>query len=105
MRKMTSSLKDIISKVPYPIGKFLTKIPFDYRLGKEYTVFKKMIEESMNWSDDQKYSYIITHLKEIKNWAQASFDFYGKLYAQHGVADLTIKDLSDWQKIPVVEKE
>jgi len=102
---MISLLKDLVSKVPYPIGKILTKIPFNYRLGNLYTVLKNEIEESEKWSEDQRLTYIISQLSNIKETAQGKFSFYSKIYAEYGVTDLLIKDLSDWQKLPVIEKE
>ncbi len=102
---MASKIKELVSKIPYPIGKILTNVPFHLRLGKAYTDYKQLVESSQNWSLDEKTAYVIDNMNRIKNHAQTSFDFYKNLYVENDVFDLKIKDLSDWSKIPLVSKE
>lgn len=98
-------IKDFVENIPFPIGKLLTKVPFKYRLGRSYVDNRNLIQKYNNASEEWKNDYLITSLNKIKNYSQNHFDFYKKLYDEYGVIDLKIKDFSDWNKLPTINKE
>ncbi len=97
-------IKDLASRIPYPVSKFLVNIPFSVRLGREYTRFSRLIEASQDWSSDQKLRYTIERLNFIIKHAQKKNSFYRNLYREYGVNNLEIKDISDFQKFPSINK-
>lgn len=102
---MSVSIKNFVSKIPYHIGKYLTHVPYNLRFGKIYTEYRKLIEDSFRWSSDQKIEFLVGSLNHIKNHAQNNYGFYKELYQKYDVINLEIEDLSDWSKLPLIEKE
>ncbi|GAB6008064.1 phenylacetate--CoA ligase family protein [Dysgonomonas reticulitermitis] len=97
-------LKSLIEHMPYPVGAAMSYIPFSFRLGKDYKIYENLIQESNQWSDDQKTAYIISNFKRIFNYAKENYLFYQKLYKEAGVFDLEINSLEDISRIPIIEK-
>jgi len=94
-------LKKKVENISYPIGSKLALIPYSFRLGNDYTMFKKLIES--NTIDENKYT--INHFSKIFEYAKNSFAFYKEFYTNAGVFDLKIASLKDIEKIPVITKE
>lgn len=94
-------LKNKAENIPYSIGAKLALIPYSFRLGNDYSSFRKLIKsETIN-----EEQYIIEHFSKIFEYAKNSFPFYEKLYQEAGVSDLKIKSIKDIEKIPVITKE
>ncbi len=98
-------LSNIVSGIPYPLGRIFTGVPYQFRLGRTYTDFSRLIDKSQGWSIDEKVSRLVKSLQNIKHKAQNSFHYYEKLYVDFGCFDLKIKDLNDWEKLPLISKE
>ena len=94
-----------MSDLPYGIGRYLTRIPFSWRLGNTYTQSKNDIHSYMNLSDDEKISHVIAKLNAITNYAGQNFLFYKTLYSEHGVNGKSIKYIDEFSKFPIVTKE
>lgn len=74
-------------------------------MGETYTAFRRLVEESYNWSVDQRITYTVQYLNRIKEHSISHFKFYESLYAEYGVSSQSIKDISDWNKLPLISKE
>lgn len=98
-------LKNLISGVPYSIGKYFTYVPFNLRLGKEYTNSKKQIYYFDNLNDDQQIDYVINKLNKIIKYATSNFKFYRDFYEEHNVLNIEIKTLDDFKEFPILTKE
>ncbi|EIY46551.1 MULTISPECIES: phenylacetate--CoA ligase family protein [Bacteroides] len=97
-------LKSIVENIPYSIGHIVKYIPFRYRLGKEYSSFMSLQQESHTWDNVQKERYAVTNFSQIFEYSKVNFPFYQNLYKKAGVFDLKIKRLSDINRIPVISK-
>ncbi len=94
-------LKTSVENIPYSIGSKLALIPYSFRLGNEYSSFRKLIESNKIHEEQ----YIIEHFSKIFEYAKNTFLLYEKLYQEAGVSDLKIKSIKDIEKIPVINKE
>ena len=87
-------LKRIAEYLHYSIGRLTAKIPYRYRLGKEYIntfIFLNLYERS---SLEFKNEYTINRLNEIVQFAQNNIPFYRKLY---GASKIRIESLKDFE--------
>jgi phenylacetate-CoA ligase len=94
-------LKNIAENIPYSIGKWTAHIPYNLRLGSEYTKFKKLIKYYESAPEEEQYNYTIKHLNSIVQYAQKNFSFYQKLY---GTSLVKIETLKDFEKLPIITK-
>src|SRR5690554_648323 len=94
-------LKNKAENIPYSIGAKLALIPYSFRLGSEYSSFRKLME-SKTIIEEQ---YIIERFSKIFEYAKNTFPFYKRLYQKTDVLDLKIKSIKDIEKIPVITKE
>jgi phenylacetate-CoA ligase len=98
-------LKNIISDIAYPIGKYFAYVPFNFRLGAGYSNSLKQIDFFNNLSKDEQVNYSINKLNKIVSYASTNFEFYKKLYTDYGIIDHKIKYLDDFEKFPILTKE
>ena len=98
-------IKNTVSNIPYSIGHYFTHIPFSWRLGGAYTHSHQEIEQYNNLSEDERTSYLIKKLNDVIKYASNSFDFYKKIYSEHGVFGTELKYLDDFNKYPIITKE
>lgn len=101
---MIKIIKTFAEKLPYPVGRAFSILPFSLRLGSQYKRFHSLAETSLEWSDRQKEEYTIKVLHDIIEYAKKSFLCYRDLYRKHGVLDLEIHSLDDFQKLPTTDK-
>lgn len=102
---MRSLLKNLTESIPYSIGKYLVKVPFSWRLGKDYTYFKNLIEEYQHWNDDRQANYLIEHINAILDFAWNNIPFYRKFYQEHGISSYKINYLDQFEKFPILSKD
>jgi len=98
-------LKNLTEKLPYSIGSKFVWVPFQFRLGKQYKIYKKLILQHLNYSEEQKYDFLLDRLRNIYSYSVEHFSFYRELYGQYGFSSLKIIDLKDFEKLPVLNKE
>lgn len=98
-------IKNAVSNIPYGIGHYFTHIPFSWRLGNAYIDSQRLIEKYASFSEDEKCAYMVAKLNGILSYSSKSFDFYRKLYQEHGVLGRELKYLDDFSKYPIVTKE
>ncbi len=66
MNNMIKQLKRFVETIPYGIGKWLARMPFSWRLGREYARAKAECAAAKAWSDGEVELYAVRafNLKE-----------------------------------------
>ena len=103
--KVKSIIKKLVEKTPYPVGRFFAKVPFKYRLGKEYTLFQKTIKKFNLSTEEEQYRYILMKLNNIVTFAYKNIPFYTNLYNEHGIKEIAIRSIDDFNKLPIITKD
>lgn len=98
-------LKNLISEIPYSVGKYFTYIPFSMRLGYEYSNSKKKIKSFEKMSEDEEVKYILESLNKTISYATNNSEFYRKFYGDYDLLDKKLKYLDDFSKYPILTKE
>ena len=102
---MISYLKRLVERIPYGMGRWLTCVPFSWRLGSVYVSMKSDCHRIENADNSVKERYAIEHFRKVFEYARKTFPCYRELYEQSGVLGLEIKTLADIQKVPVIDKK
>ena len=97
-----SNVKNLIEKVPYPLGKVLSIVPFRWRLGGTYRDHKNLIH-SVEESTELRLKYVLEHFSRVFEYAK-TLPFYKDFYEKHGVKKLSIGKLDDISEVPIIEK-
>ena len=101
---MLKQLRDIVSWIPYPIGGWLARVPFSWRLGKVYVQAKDECTRAIAWSDMELERYSVEKFRTIFEYAREHFPCYRELYEKAGVLDLEVKSFADIAKVPIIDK-
>lgn len=101
---MIKQIKNLAEKLPYPVGRSFSVLPFSLRLGSQYKKFHCVAAASLSWTDSEREEYSIRALHDIVEYAKTTFSCYRELYQQHGVLDLEIHSLDDFRKLPTTDK-
>ena len=70
-----------------------------------YREWISFLKNSESWSKQQIEEYQLDQLKQVVKNAYENTPGYRKLYGRFGVNPETIKDLGDFKKLPLVDKE
>lgn len=97
-------IKEIIERLPYPIGSIMSRVPFSLRLGELYERLKDGCTQSIEWSDAQREQYSVGKFRTIFEYARKHFPCYRELYEKAGVLDLEVKSFADIAKVPIIDK-
>jgi len=101
---MLKQLKNIAGQIPYPVGKWLARVPFSWRLGKVYGRMKKVCARAIEWSDVEREQCSVEKFRAIFEYARKKFPCYRELYEKAGVLDLEVKSFADIAKVPIIDK-
>ena len=123
---LKKTLKGLVERIPYPIGRIMALVPFGVRLGKGYAAAKaecrlfdcseisadrrslyeaKSLERcSIGQLSERQEGYAVEHFRKVFEYAREKFPCYRELYAKAGVLDLKIESVTDIQKVPIVDK-
>jgi len=104
MSSILKRLKSAAEQIPEPIGRYLTKIPFSWRLGHTYTRFRREIERFPNGNTEQERAYIFERVRRITRHAYLNVPFYKAYYNERDFHPGQLNCFNDLQKIPVVTK-
>lgn len=97
---MNEKFKLIAEQLPCPTGKFLARIPMSWRLGKAYNYFLKQITMPLA----QLRQMQIDQLNNLIDFSFKNIVFYNFLYKQKGISLLSLRDLRELEKFPVISK-
>ena len=97
-------IKKIAEILPSYIGRPLAFVPFTFRLGVRYmsSVNEIRKEERQNYTFAE--ANILIRLRFLVTTAYNEVEFYHELYRKNGFSPSDLRNLSDWNHIPVVTK-
>lgn len=75
------------------------------RFSKEFFTYLDWLEESQYWGSDKIYEYKLKELQKIYQHAYSSVPFYRNRFKAAGLNANAIKDIEDFAKVPILEKE
>lgn len=111
---LKKTLKGLVERIPYPIGRIMALVPFGVRLGKGYAAAKAECrlfdcsdcsDCSIGQSSERREVYAVEHFRKVFEYAREKFPCCRELYAKAGVLDLKIESIADIQKVPIVDKK
>lgn len=101
---MIVRLKKMIEKIPEPIGKYFSYVPYGRRLGSDYGASLENIVFFDSATTDEKKDFIFKQTRKIVTHAIFTNSFYQKFYAEAGFCLDDLRTFKDIQKIPLVAK-
>ncbi|WP_287831020.1 hypothetical protein [Idiomarina sp.] len=97
---LVSIVKGLVEKVPKPIAKFLSKVPFRFRLGKQYSYYFRACEDKSYFEIDNQY---LKRLQYIVDYAKKNSRFYSSLYHDR-FENFVVNSIEDFKQLPIVTK-
>ena len=108
---LIKTLKGLVERIPYPVGRIMALVPFGVRLGKGYVAAKAECrlfdcsDCSIGQLNERREAYAVEHFRKVFEYAREKFPCYRELYAKAGVLDLKVESVADIQKVPIVDKK
>ena len=106
--KTVDSINKFSSKIPDTAkifsARLFDKIPNSLIYGKMYRKTRKFLDESQYYDRDQINEIQFSKLKEIVSECYRKCPFYGCFYKEHGFSPEMLKDITDINKIPLIDK-
>lgn len=104
---LRKTLKGLVERIPYPIGRMMALVPFGVRLGKRYDAANTECQafDCQGGRDAMtSEAYAIEHFRKAFEYACEKYPCYRELYEKAGVLDLKIETLADIKKVPRIDK-
>ncbi|WP_339800932.1 hypothetical protein [uncultured Marinobacter sp.] len=70
-----------------------------------YHELRELVRESRDWSPEQRDAYQSEKLHEMVKHCREYIPYYQKLFAEHGLHENDITDVSHIQKLPILDKQ
>ena len=106
--EIANTINQFYSKFPSPIKiygqRFFNRIPNAFIYGGSYRQLRASLENSQHCSKDEIRAKQFSELKRIISEYYAKSRFYSRFYAKHGFSPEHLKDWSDIEKIPLIDK-
>lgn len=99
-------VKNNMTGLPYPVGRFVSLLPYDFRPGVS-SVYRKRKNEIAFLSDENssvKKKFIFERVKKIAVYAQKNIPFYTELYNRCDVDPVKFKGFDDLSELPIITK-
>ena len=77
---MLKQIKSIVGQIPYPLGKWLAKVPFAWRLGKGYSLMRAECRRIEQGCAEAKEEYALEKFRAVFEYARQKFPCYRELY-------------------------
>lgn len=96
-----------LNEIPYPIGKFLSLVPYSLRpgVGRVYRNRRQDIDRVEALSVPERKSYVFERVKTIAVFAYRNIPFYTDLYRSCGVNPEKFSSFDDLKNIPIITKD
>lgn len=75
------------------------------RFSSDFFKYLDWLEESQFWGEQEIYNYKLNELKKIYKHAYNTVPYYRKKFKKAGLSSNLLKEIEDWKKIPILEKE
>lgn len=98
------TIKGLIERIPYPIGRIMVCVPFSTRLGREYPRMRDACGRLEHEAIAAREGYALEHFRKVFEYARQKFPCYRELYEGAGVLDLEVKSFADIAKVPIIDK-
>lgn len=99
---MKEHFKRIAENLPYPIGKTLSVIPMNWRLGGDYQRYKRLSTQvCVKTANNDRY---FASIRAIVKQAFYGTRFYNDLYTRHNISPDQIQGFKDFREIPIATK-
>lgn len=101
---MIFHIKKAIELLPPSFGKYVSYLPFQWRLGYEYSKSIKIIKTFNELNNEQQKNYILYKIRSLIEYAINKNDFYKDFYAKNGFNINSLVNFEDIRNIPIVTK-
>lgn len=100
-------IKNNFTRIPYPIGRVVSLIPYDIRPGLSniYRKRKKEIAQLNSFNELEYKNFIFEKTQGISIYAFKHIPFYRELYKNHGVDPKKFTCFQDLSYLPIVTKK
>ncbi len=99
-----SSLKKVVEIAPASVTRPLVRVPFSVRLGRQYVLARRQIDQVALFSDDELQRFVFSRVHQLVAAALASNPFYQQLYRTQGIDLRDLRSFDDLASLPVVTK-
>lgn len=100
-------LRKNFTNLPYPLGKFLSYIPYTLRpgIGEVFRKQRRLISNFHSFAIEEKQVFIFKNLKNIVDFAYANVEFYKDYYSSKNFRPDYLKCFDDINRIPIINKK
>lgn len=98
------TIKGLIERIPYPLGRVMACVAFSTRLGREYVRMRDACGRFEHEAIAAREGYTLEHFRKVFEYARQKFPSYRELYEKAGVLDLQVKSFTDIAKVPIIDK-
>lgn len=101
---LATTLKGMVERIPEPVGKPLSRVPFVFRLGRQYAVSASAIAKAESLLPNELAQRVLAQSQALVRHAFEHVDFYRQHYQRHGFSPDDLQEVEDISRIPVVTK-
>jgi phenylacetate-CoA ligase len=98
-------IKTFAEKLPEPVGKCFAGLPYRIRLGRVYQKTRHVIEQFMHLERAEQRDWVSRNVTEMTAWAGHHHPFYSRYYKNSHLDLESIRNLSDFEKVPILTKD
>ncbi len=101
-----SFTKKHLTKLPFPVGAALAKVPYSYRpaVGAVYRKTARDIEFLEHASEEVIRNFIFKRVRAVADHAYRNVPFYKQFYKAHNVNPARFQKFDDLQELPIITK-
>lgn len=99
-----AALKGMVELIPEPVGRPLSRVPFVFRLGRQYALSASAIAKAESLLIDELAQRVLAQTQAVVRHAFEHVGFYRQHYQRHDFSPDDLQKFSDISRIPVVTK-
>ena len=99
-----SKIKSLTERIPPSAGVYLNHLPFNLRLGSDYSKFSQLIDHLVKADMETKNSYAIENFNNIFIHFNRHGNFYNNLLVQNGCDLKKVRSLEEIATVPLLTK-
>jgi phenylacetate-CoA ligase len=99
-----SKIKSIAEKIPPGAGVYFNHVPFNVRLGNDYSKFGRLIDDLIKADQEIKRKYVIGNFNNIFTHFNGRDTFYNNFLQQNGCDLNKIRSLEEIAAVPLLTK-
>lgn len=100
-------VKTFIERLPQPVGSIIARVPYSVRpgLGPKYRQLQKCLGQVETWSNPEKETFVVDQIRAVTTHARNHIQFYRTLFEENNFDPADIRNLADFTKVPIVNKQ